>query len=181
MQHGITRQILGYHLQILPEQIEYTIPQYGKPQVNGLHFNISHSEDFLAVAISKNVPVGIDIESIDRNVDHNHVAAIVLSDEERRNLTAIPEEEKKVTLFRTWVCKEAYWKYVGEGLNGLIKQFEVFPTPQENIFTIRGKTKTDNHRIQSFSAPSMRLVGAVAYRGVTADVAIHNDELPILI
>lgn len=182
VQHGLTRQILGYYLQTSPEDIEIDAPKFGKPKVQGIHFNISHTDNYLAVAVSNDIPVGVDIESMDRNVDLNHVAAIVLSDAERMKLHSLPVTEQKITLLQTWVCKEAYWKYVGKGLNEMINQFEVAPTAENDIYTMNSTSDKDqSHQIHSFVSQPQRLVSAVAYQGNNANVNIKIDELPVLI
>lgn len=181
VQHGLTRQILGYHLNASPAEIEIDAPKFGKPQVNGLHFNISHADKYLAVAISEDIPVGIDIESMDRNIDLNHVAAIVLSDAERTALFSLPKDQQKITLLQTWVCKEAYWKFVGEGLNGMINQLEVSPTEKKNVYMMKGNSvSADDHQIYSIASPQHQLVGAVASQGTKAKVRIHFNELPTI-
>ncbi len=180
VQHGLTRQILAYHLETSPEVIEISAPKFGKPEADGIYFNISHSDDFLAVAVSKDTPVGVDIERMDRNIDLNHVAAIVLSDAERMKLFALPRSAQKMTLLQTWVCKEAFWKYVGEGLNGMIKQFELMPTNDKDNYTMAGsKRKFDQHTIHSFAFYPDRLVGSIAYAGTEAKVRFRIDQIPL--
>jgi 4'-phosphopantetheinyl transferase len=181
VQHGFTREILAYHLETSPETIDINAPKFCKPETNGIHFNISHSDDFLAVAISKDTPVGVDIESMDRNIDLNHVAAIVLSDAERMKLFAFPKSAQKMILLQTWVCKEAFWKFVGEGLNGMIKQFELMPTNDKDDYTMSGsKRKFDQHTIHSFATFPNRLVGAIAYAGNNAEIRFRINEFPVL-
>lgn len=179
LQHGLTRQILAAHLQTAPEAIEINAPKYGKPETKGLHFNISHSGDYLAVAVSREIPVGVDIESIERDIDLNHVAAIVLSDAERNKLFALPAAQQKMTLLQTWVCKEAYWKLIGKGLTGMINQFEVAPTSQKDIYVMNGNSNEEvSHQIHSFSAGQQNLAGAIAYAGSHAEVTFRRNELP---
>ena len=181
VQHGLTRQILGYHLNTNPADIEINSPKFGKPEVKGLHFNISHTGQYLAVAVSEEIPVGIDIESRDRNIDLNHVAAIVLSDDERTALFQLPKEQQKITLLQTWVCKEAYWKYVGQGLNGMINHLEVAPTEKKNSYLMKGNAVVDEeHQIHSIASSQHRLVGAVAYKGSSAKIHVRFNELPTM-
>jgi len=181
LQHGLSRQILAHHLGISPQAVEINSPKYGKPETKGLHFNISHSRNYLAEAVSKEISVGEDIECIIRDIDMKHVAAIVLSDAERKKLYALPTRQQKMTLLQTWVCKEAYWKLVGKGLTAMIKQFEVSPTGERDIYKMKSTTgESVAHQIHSFSSTPHKLVGAIAYGGSHAEITFRKDELPDL-
>ena len=78
----------------------------GKYQaIKDIHFNISHTKNFLAIAAGGK-DLGLDIEERDREIDDNLSRRILKQNEE-------PLEN---SLLKTWVLKEAYSKMTGEGL-----------------------------------------------------------------
>ena len=83
----------------------------GKPQIEGIFFNLSHSHDMVMCAISDQ-PVGCDIEKV-RDVKGN-MAARFFSEKEVAYIREAKDE--KDMFFRLWTIKESYMKMTGEGL-----------------------------------------------------------------
>ena len=71
---AMVREILSYYLCIDKGLVCLHESRYGKPYLASpaigrkLYFNISHTEGYLAFAMSTSTPLGIDIEKVDRNV-----------------------------------------------------------------------------------------------------------------
>ncbi|MBQ0099626.1 MAG: 4'-phosphopantetheinyl transferase superfamily protein [Firmicutes bacterium] len=96
------------------------IDKNGKPYINEIHFNISHSNNYVALAISKE-EVGCDIEKItDINLD---IAKRYFSDEEYKEIMACENREK--LFFRYWTLKESFLKAIGYGLNKPLDSFTI--------------------------------------------------------
>ena len=89
-----------------------------KVKVNGeekpLYFNLSHSKEYAACAVSDE-PVGIDIECVKtRDVEHMDK---ILHEQEVLVLSFVTNpEEKKKYFYECWVTKESYLKNLGCGL-----------------------------------------------------------------
>lgn len=96
--------------------------EHGKPYLEkeDIFFNISHSGDYVAVAISSE-NIGVDIEKLRRN--KMQVARRFFSEEEIHALqtTTTPDED----FTRLWSLKEAYLKYAGSGLTEALNSFTV--------------------------------------------------------
>src|SRR5690348_16896159 len=64
--HGFLRFILSKYLQQAPDTINFTYNKHNKPAlaVNPQHyqFNLSHSQQQIAIAVTKQAAIGIDIE-----------------------------------------------------------------------------------------------------------------------
>lgn len=109
--------------------LEVAFGENGKPYFKhypSFNFNISHSENILAVAFSDS-PVGIDVEKI-RDVNLK-IAQKYFS-----------EEEKKLAhnnddFFYVWTRKEAYIKQSGKGLSVPLSSF--CSLENENIKTFK--------------------------------------------
>ena len=76
----------------------------GQPYLENRHISISHTRDYVAIAISES-PIGIDIEHKGRNA--LAVANSFLQQQELDNITA-------EDALRLWVIKEAAFKYAPE-------------------------------------------------------------------
>lgn len=97
------------------EKIDFRYGKYGKPFLMGnikYSFSISHTYSFVAVGVSKR-NVGIDIEDIN-NLDIGLSKEICKGNE--REMFSISKNKTEL-LTQFWVCKEAYGKYLGSGLN----------------------------------------------------------------
>ena len=95
---------------------EIAIGQWGKPYFvdSPWHFSISHTKRRVFCALSQ-VPVGIDAEETDREINLR-LADKILSPNEKARFDTAPD--KRLTLLRFWVLKEAAAKLTGEGLRG---------------------------------------------------------------
>lgn len=72
------------------------------PSLPNLHLSISHSADYVAVALSADTPVGIDIEQPREQL--RRIASRVFSTEELQTLTTLD------LLLQAWTVKEALYK-----------------------------------------------------------------------
>ena len=88
----------------------------GKPYFpgSGLHFSVSHTRRHAFCALS-DIPIGIDAEELDRDIDLR-LADKILSPGERAQFDAA--SDKRLALLRFWVLKEADAKRSGLGLRG---------------------------------------------------------------
>ncbi len=117
------RQILGGYLDRSPREIEISIGLQGKPQVTGLEFNLSHSGDVVAYAVSDR-PVGIDVERI-RSMDLSGIIQRFFAPSEFAAWQKLPPAEQELAFFQTWTVKEAYLKAIGTGLHTPLSEVEV--------------------------------------------------------
>ena len=121
----LSEVLLKYALQkdgvIFPKEV--LADKNGKPYIDGIFFNISHSNEYVAVAISDK-EVGCDIEKItDINSD---IAKRYFSPKEYEKIIACEsEEEKKILFFRLWTLKESFLKAIGLGLNQPLNSFTI--------------------------------------------------------
>lgn len=93
--------------------------EYGKPYAEGneIFFNISHSGDICAIAVSDN-PVGVDAEKT-----CGKERGAVLS---RLTAREKSETEDERGFLRNWTAKEAYVKLKGARIWDYIKRLEFF-------------------------------------------------------
>lgn len=113
----LLRRLLGEHLSSDPASLVFHYGEWGKPEVDGMHFNVSHSEHVAVIALSRKHAVGVDVERIDRTKDVLALAHTAFSPDECEAFDAMSHEEQVEVFFRTWARKEAYMKLVGRGFS----------------------------------------------------------------
>lgn len=129
----LTRVVIQQDLGIRNSDIEIDVSQYGKPFLknnNEFHFNISHSQNMLAVSFSDK-SVGIDVEQM-RKTDLK-IADRFFVREEIEYINQF-QDKQLYRFFEIWTKKEAYLKYLGVGLNKSVKSFNVLDTDISNHF-----------------------------------------------
>jgi len=102
---------------VSPEQISFSRTEYGKWCAEGFFFSLSHTSNFVAVALS-NLPVGVDCESrcaFEKKASNGRLNAAklldrILTQEEKKSGSFSPER-----LLEVWTKKEAAFKYAGKG------------------------------------------------------------------
>lgn len=100
------------------------------PQAPFFHFNISHT-DGLVVCATAGSPVGVDAESSLRRVP---LAVIrrMMTPLEKESILQLPEEEQPLRFYEIWTRKEAYGKWMGEGITAAMNTWEVTRPPLKN-------------------------------------------------
>lgn len=112
-----------------PQNIKYG--KNGKPEIDGLHFNISHAENFVICSVSEN-PVGCDIEKI-RSIKSGFEKRF-FTQNEVSYLDKFSGEEKLKQFFRLWTMKESYMKFTGDGMKLALNRFEFIIEDSVKIF-----------------------------------------------
>ena len=88
--------------------------KYGKPFIDNISFNISHSHDYVIVATS-NKNIGIDIEMIR---DYNPTSMnLFCTDNEIKYINN--NQNKKLAYWKIYTLKEAYFKMLGTNLSNM--------------------------------------------------------------
>lgn len=100
--------------------------EYGKPFLlnkKDCFFNITHSGDWVAVAIS-DMEVGIDLE-YKEPFDYDEVIDYLMSKSEKQFFSTLPCEFKKDIFYRFWTLKESYIKAIGLGMSKHLNSFSI--------------------------------------------------------
>lgn len=104
--------------------LEVDFDKYGKPfllSINPCSFSISHSKDYVVLALSDKL-VGVDIEWMgDR--EYISLAERFFAKEEMLFLNTLPYQEQKETFYQLWTLKESYVKALGLGLRISLSSF----------------------------------------------------------
>ena len=119
---GLLRAILARHLKCAPELVKLETGALGKPRLAGDHplkFNLSHSGGRIAVALSWECEVGIDIERArpEMSRDIESMAAHAFHPEIGRRIAALPPPRRRAAFYRQWTKQEAILKARGTGFS----------------------------------------------------------------
>jgi 4'-phosphopantetheinyl transferase len=132
---GLLRSLLGRYLDVAPQELRFETTAAGKPHLASgqrqLQFNVSHSGEYVLIAIADGRAVGIDVEEVRDDFDAGELAAHFFSSDEQRELEALTGRPKIEAFFECWTRKEAYVKARGEGLSLPLDQFDVSLRPGE--------------------------------------------------
>jgi 4'-phosphopantetheinyl transferase len=135
--HGLLRSILGRYLGVAPGDVKFIQGAYGKPAlaepfaIDGIDFNMSHSEAVGLYAFARRRDVGIDVERGRADFATRDVAEKFFSPREVAELFGLPESLQCRAFFNCWTRKEAYIKARGMGLSLPLDQFDVSLLPGE--------------------------------------------------
>ena len=123
------RQLLGQRLGTPAHEIGFASNAFGKPMLRdvprALHFNASHSGDWVLIVLDAAAPIGIDVEAVRPELACLDDFDSVLSPRELRLLRALPALRRAEAFARIWVRKEAYVKALGDGLSRSLCDIDV--------------------------------------------------------
>ncbi len=118
----LVRQTLSRYADVEPAAWRFSFNEHGRPAIcypeklSDLRFNVSHTRGLIAVAVTRDIDVGIDVEVINRLRDPVAIADRFFAADEVAALRALPPEAQRERFFAYWTLKEAYIKARGLGL-----------------------------------------------------------------
>jgi 4'-phosphopantetheinyl transferase len=132
---GVLRTLLGRYLNLVPQDLRFRTGAAGKPHLASgqgqLQFNVSHSGEYVLIAIADGRAVGVDVEEVHDDFDVDEVAVHFFSADEQRDLETFTGRAKIEAFYDCWTRKEAYLKAQGAGLSLPLDQFDVSLRPGE--------------------------------------------------
>ena len=126
----------------------------GYPKTTGMHYNISHSGDWVVMALSDKA-VGIDVERV-RSPQYR-IAERFFSPTELAALNRLEGDEKARYFFDLWTLKESYLKLLGKGLTQSLGSFTVANHGAGFQLLIGGKAIPDVHFSQVIVDPAYKV------------------------
>ncbi|MDP2562722.1 4'-phosphopantetheinyl transferase superfamily protein [Psychrobium sp. 1_MG-2023] len=118
---ALVRNVLSkYHSTIAPSDWRFGKGFNGKPFISNpnvtLDFNLSHAQGLIAIAVSHQLELGIDVEYIKRKANTYKLAPRYFSPYENEALAQLPYQQQAIDFFNFWTLKESYIKACGDGL-----------------------------------------------------------------
>ena len=169
---GAVRKILGEYLNQSPHSIDFGIEKNKKPLIinapkTGLHFNISHSGDWILLAVA-DCEVGADIEHINYLFHYQDVTSDYFSANE---IGYIKKNTPVERFFKLWTRKEALIKATGKGL---VDNIESLPG-LDGTHSISSEiiSSTDDWLINSFKL-EQQYIASIAYSPLVSKVRFFD-------
>lgn len=163
------KDVLAYYCGIKPDDLRFRTERHGKPVIesppdaNRVHFSLSHSGKFAAVALTRLGPLGVDIEYRRPIPEWKEIASRFFSTGEYGALIDVAAAQRDDAFLRCWSRKEAVIKATGEGLSAELDSFDVSfvaDRPPEVLRYRTEFTQSNSWKLRHFE--SDKFVGAVA-------------------
>lgn len=140
---ALVRTTLSRYTLIPAAQWRFTTNEYGRPTIAeqhgddpcALHFNISHTHSLVALAVSREAAVGVDVENVTSRAAPTDIADRFFSREEAAKLYALEPDRQRYRFFEYWTLKESYIKARGMGLSIPLDKF-TFSYPSDTTVVL---------------------------------------------
>lgn len=123
------RTLIGSYAGIAPEDVVFGYGPNGKPEVEGLSFNVSHAGDWALVALAPGGRVGVDVEAMRSDVEVRALSRRFFTPSENEALARLSGDDLLRGFYGCWTMKEAFVKATGEGLSFGLGRVEVAVPP----------------------------------------------------
>jgi 4'-phosphopantetheinyl transferase len=146
--HALARAILAHATATHPARLHFSRTEHGRPELTQtgggptLRFNLSHTSGMVALAVTLDRDVGVDVESRGRATNDVDLARRFFSPGEADALEAVPPAERPRAFLDYWTLKEAYVKALGLGLTHSLSTFEMHVDHEIQI-AFRGEANED--------------------------------------
>ncbi|MEG8281321.1 4'-phosphopantetheinyl transferase superfamily protein [Streptomyces sp. AHA2] len=137
----VTKFTAAAALDTQPTALDLAYKIGGRPYLRGLDqvdISLTHTDDLIAVAVSRNGRIGVDAEPADRPMSFDLIHGHVCTPAEHTELHPLPEQQRAAALLRLWTLKEAYTKAIGQGLRLSFTEFG-FGTDGTGLLTPDGR------------------------------------------
>lgn len=116
--HCAVRRLLSLYANRPPGTWVFRRGKRGQPRIAGdsdLRYSLSYGDDLIAIAITRDAGLGIDIVSTRRRIDAMQIAEHAFAPNEIAELRSMGAESARNRFFDYWALKEAYAKATGAG------------------------------------------------------------------
>lgn len=183
--HAILRRLLSKYCNCDQKKILYNYNAFNKPSLNNdynINFNLSHSFHRGIIAITKNHPIGIDIEYMKNKPILDDLAKRFFSAHEYNEYKILPQQQKTLGFYNCWTSKEAFVKAVGMGLTFPLKNFTVNLNPELKAKILSSKNQTINineWKLHRFIVENQYCI-AIAWSGLSKIIQAYKANFDII-
>ena len=184
----LIRTTLSRYANLAPEAWEFEENHYGKPHLAsppadaaGLSFNLTNTQGLVALLITRDIPVGVDAEYLNRPVKVLSLADRFFSPDEVQDLHSQDPARQEQRFLRYWTLKESYIKARGKGLSIPLDSFSMILHPDTIAITLHNEPGSAKEwQFEQRILPSQHLVAMAFHRGNAADFTITlHETLPL--
>lgn len=140
---AMVRVVLSNHMCAHPGSIEFEFNDCDKPVAflkgsglrRFLNFNVSHTDDLVALVVGFDQEIGIDLVRL-TDSPAMEVAEDVFSNSENALIQKAPCRLSGEIFWKLWAIKESYTKAIGEGLSYPFKELSIDFLLNEEVATV---------------------------------------------
>jgi 4'-phosphopantetheinyl transferase len=170
------RELLATYLGMTAAQVRIVRDAHGKPRLaqGQLEFNLAHTGAFALVGIMRKMPLGVDIEHLQRPRDVLKLARRFFAPAEAQTLETLPQAKRLEAFLALWSCKEAILKAIGRGLAFGLDRVTFDVDAHGHVAGLVHIEGGEPHGWQVLRLrPATDLVGAVAWYGAPRRVRAY--------
>lgn len=134
---ALVRTTLSRYAAVPAAEWRFVTNDYGRPAIaerhgdaRALHFNVSHTHSLIALALTREAEVGVDVENVTSRAAPIEIADRFFSRDEASELGTLEPARQQHRFFEYWTLKESYIKARGMGLSIPLDKF-TFSYPSE--------------------------------------------------
>lgn len=188
LSHLFLKYLISLELGCDLMEIKFGYEKHGKPYLlssEGLSFNISHSGEFIAIAISS-VNIGIDIQEF-IDLEYQDLAMRFFSNQEYNYINNTSDIQEN--FFRIWTLKESYLKARGSGLHTPLNSFyfsiennkiNLYHKGYNTMFYFYDEIIHDKYYMSICSAEEIEHLELREYNHVELDTLLLGGDLVML-
>lgn len=164
------REILARYVKAPPGQLVFEYGEHGKPSLAehaSLSFNLSHSEQFALLGVTRDVRIGVDVEHARDGRAFADIAERFFSPAEYEALMGLEPPARPRAFYRAWTRKEAYLKAWGTGLTFASNRFTITYLGEDDGRVVETQMPGDEPGAWTFVDLSLdpEFPGAACYEG----------------
>jgi len=174
---AVLRILLGRYLGAGAGAVRLQYGAFAKPAIapdSSLRFNVTHSGDNAAIALTIGCEIGIDLDGLRPLPELEQIATRFFCPDDAAEILSQPPEQRERAFFTCWTRKEAYIKATGAGLSMPLTSFRVVQKPDgPGDLAVR---LADGSLSESWTVHDLRLApnsaAAIAYNDSPRPVSI---------
>lgn len=151
---ALVRTVLSRYAPLAPAEWQFSPNDYGRPAIANTHalartlsFNLSHTRGLIAMAVTRERVLGVDVENLTTRQVSGGIAEHFFSPTEVAALATVAPEGRQDRFFEYWTFKEAYIKARGMGLSIPLDRFSFdFPDARQVRLSIEPDLGDDAER-----------------------------------
>jgi 4'-phosphopantetheinyl transferase len=183
--HALARGMLSGFVSRHPSAWRFAVNDHGKPELvpdagtPPIRFNISHTRGLVAVAVTIENDVGLDVETLEGGRLGLDLASRFFATPEVEYLRALPAERLQEALFAFWTLKEAYIKAVGRGLSVPLDAFCFALDPLAISFSSRQPDNPANWLFRRFTPSPVHAMALALRHAEPHRVRVNAHPAPL--
>ncbi len=130
-----------------------------------IHVSLSHSGEWIALAVSRDLPIGVDVQRVHPDTDVLRLSRRFFRLDEASALEQMAVADRTRAFFRLWAMKEAVLKGTGGGVPSRLRAVSLLASLNHDSVCVR--VGTDRWSARALDAPEGYAL-AVAVRGEAA-------------